>query len=508
MTEKGAGKKEKPIVTLIERVNMDILGRIKASPLAPVSDKNLIKYYYSKANDDGEVIIDYFYGKGSEYDGRLYSKGPSLQNFSKEIRHAIAKDKYWDIDMCNSQPTILSQYCEKTGIGCEYLNEYVFNREKILKDIQKFHKIERDVAKKMVIAIIQGGSYSYEIKDSETGVNEKIKPKKKMEYLVNLKNEAQSIMKILCSLEKTIYQKVLNDKTKSFKESTTLSIKYQEIENSCLLAMYEFLKKNYCVGALCFDGLMIEQQEGVDLTKLLENCEKYVFQKTKYKIKLTVKEMDIPLSFPLSEFSEYVLDDKGAQLQLFQIEGANKFKYCEGQLFIFDELTGMYSTDSRILDYYLVKNSKYLNKVISKDKTDNYGRTLSLMKNVGRYVEIASKNPNWLKNTQNSSIGYLLFNDGIYNGETSTHTLGFDQNIVFHKRIPHDFPPRNQEEIDYVKEVAFNKWVDNPDSLIMALAVALFGYTKVKKFYFLPGDTNAGKSQIFPMMRYAFGDYI
>lgn len=51
--------------------------------------------------------------------------------------------------------------------------------------------------------------------------------------------------------------------------------------------------------------------------------------------------------------------------ELFKIEGKNKFIYCGGSLYIFDERSGMFSTDGgALIRYYLMKNKNFSSEFI------------------------------------------------------------------------------------------------------------------------------------------------
>jgi len=130
------------------------------------------------------------------------------------------------------------------------------------------------------------------------------------------------------------------------------------------------------------------------------------------------------------------------------------------------------------------------------------------MSKVLKPVKIAADDDEWLDAMADSSIGYLLFKNGIYNMNTGVFTKGFNPNIVFYARIPRDYPERNEDEIKYAMKLSFGLLLDKPKPLIVALAIALSGNTNCKKFYFCPGKTNAGKSKLVNMFTSAFGSYI
>src|SRR5208337_3474150 len=254
------------------------------------------------------------------------------------------------------------------------------------------------------------------------------------------------------------------------------------------------------------------------LNKTLEQCERYVLKKTEYQIKLANKSMDENLSFILPAYSKYVQSDYECQQKLFKIEGPDKFKYCKGQLYIFDERTGQFGTAIEILFYYLIKNKEFFDIILSSNsktgelKLDNYGTSARLQKDVIPFIKTAALDDEWLHYTANSSLGYLLFKDGIYNMKKSEFTYGFDPTIVFHSRIPWNYPDRDSDTADkdiaIANRIAFDALFEDSKVMIYALARALAGDITIKKFYFCPGELNAGKSMFGEMLRLAFGSYV
>jgi len=206
-----------------------------------------------------------------------------------------------------------------------------------------------------------------------------------------------------------------------------------------------------------------------------------------------------------------VRSDREAQERLFLLIGANKFKYCNGQQYIFDERTGMYGTDEEILYYYLIKYTDFFFVRVGK-KLKNYATTKSLMTNLMIFVKTASIDNEWLERTEDSSLGYVLFKNGIYSMLASkfienTNKVKFDPDIVFHARIPWDYVERVQEDVDYADQISFKQLFDNPAPMKYALARALAG-DRIKKFYFCPGNSDSGKSFFCKMLKTAFGKYV
>lgn len=492
--------------TLYERVDKDMLQRIISSTDIDETLRKQLAYYYTQIKNDS-VQVKYYYSKNLENTGRLYAKGgSSLQSFKKEIRHALAKDIYYDIDMENAHPSLLLQYCKKNKISCPNLTNYVLNREKTLKQISEFHNITRDQAKKFLLKIQYLGSYTYEINGQKT------KPDKEFPLVRSYKNELLHIAKTVCDIEKDIYESVMKDKEKKNKESSTLSILCQTLEKKCLDSMFEYFKGcGFEVGVLCFDGLMLKKTDKIqDIEAELIDCMIYVESNTGYFVKLVEKPMDTKLSFEIPDISFYVCNDRQAQEKLFLIEGAHKFKYCEDILYCYNENTGMFDTQIQTVHNYLIKNKQYLYTVQEKtEKLMSYGESSTLMNAVIPFIKAAAVDNEWLVRTEKSSLGYILFKNGIYNMKTGTFTKGFDPNIVFHRSTGKDYQEERDEEIiKKVMEKSFNSLFKDPKLMLACLSRALAGDLVIKKFYFCPGRTHAGKSVLIKMLSNAFGKYI
>ena len=227
--------------------------------------------------------------------------------------------------------------------------------------------------------------------------------------------------------------------------------------------------------------------------------------------------MDQPINLP--DEGALVDDDKEVQEKLFRLENPDYFKYCHGVLHIFNEKTGKFDKCSKEsdtpLNYYLTKHSKYFYTETSNNpkytKLKSYGRDTTLMRKVYPHVLTAATDDKWFDKTSGSSLGYLLFEDGIYDMNKGTFTKGFNPKIVFHCSIHHKFPERIKEDVDYANEISFKAMCgSNKKSLPLrvALARALAGDIEAKKFYFCPGKTNAGKSKLVTMFRTCFGDFV
>lgn len=501
--------KSKVVKVLCERINLARIDLLLSSDEIEDGLRMQLEKYMKNKKADGLIEVQYAYSNLLKNKGRLYAKSSlSLQGIKRSVRHFISGEYYYDIDMSNAHPVLLEQYCTKRDIDCTNLTYYVENREEILTEIMNQHEIDRYEAKRLMLRQMYLGSYAY----NKDGVE--VKPKERVEFLVEFKKELVNITKNISKRLKNLYKMINDEESITNKDASFLSHHCQILENNCLLAMYDYLEENHIeIGVLCFDGIMISRKFKGDLKKMMKDCSDNVFSKTGYRIKLEEKKMDEPLNIKLPEFSNYVLNDKDCAEKLLKIMGEDNIRQYKGDFYVYDEKDGIYHVDDKkdspIITAYLMKHSKYLN---IKDKTgpeSNYGESTSLMKRIPYILRSICRDDEWLRKVENSSLGYLLFKDGVYDFTEGRFRpeLKNDPNIVFFSRVPHNFPERNEENIKYAMDISFNKIQDNPTPLIRAMSAALAGKLD-RKINIGPGKQANGKSGLLQCAQVCFGSYV
>lgn len=491
----------KDSIVIYEAVDTDILNRLLVCD--DVNDESIskLKEYKSKIKD-GKVRITYKYSNNLNI-GRLYAIGPSLQNFKKCIRHTLSDDYYYDIDFVNSGANFLKQYCEKNNIACPCLTKYVKNRETILSEIMEIHEVDRDEAKNFMTRQITLGSYDISKNDVQ------------IDFINKFRLEIKNISKMVClfSSNEKIVKLVNNDKSKTNKKGSIMSMIIFNIENACLLSMMKFFIENdYNVGTLCFDGIMIRKDDNEVNDSILKDCERYIYEKTTYKVKLLIKPMDSKLDIE-HIVNPFVRDDRDAQEKLFNLHGKCNFKYCNGILFIFDRMKGTFEECgkdmvplTRVLGFY--HDVLLLDPLNKGNSNKSYGTDSSLIPKLIPFIKASSEDRTWLRRTDDSSLGLLLFKNGYYDMKNDTFTKEFDQRIVFHESISYNFPKRDERYIKYARNLTFKLYSKNYMPLLVALARSLAGDRGNKSFYFCPGESNTGKSYLVKIFIKCFEDYI
>ena len=213
--------------------------------------------------------------------------GVSLANICRQIRHAICEDKYLDIDMVNAHPVILQYICKMNNIECDYLDEYVEDREGCLSEMSE---LKREDAKKAYLTVINGKDG---IVSSIKGASKTLK-----KFAREMKDIRRSLIKIKNRQYKQWCKYQKTKKRKDNFEGSFINSLMCDMENQILMKMWNYFgKPNDAV--LCFDGIMLDKNKSYDL----EGCCEYIKQSLGITINLKIKEMNE--GFKLDELLNY-----------------------------------------------------------------------------------------------------------------------------------------------------------------------------------------------------------
>jgi hypothetical protein len=216
--------------------------------------------------------------------GRLYGSMPSLERLQNECRATLCREYYYDLDIVNCQPTLLTQLVKKElGLDMPILTDYVKNRDTFLLELMAAHDITRLDAKDAVIAVIYGETPKYPLLRMIS-----LETRDKAKELAKLSQYAELFASV--RNEKNIYAKFL-------------SFAAQTEERRCMLAMRDFLLTHgWEVDVLCYDGVMVRRREGESISEdFLAEIAAYVKEKTGYDIQIKEKEQvgfsDLPMKY-------------------------------------------------------------------------------------------------------------------------------------------------------------------------------------------------------------------
>ena len=168
------------------------------------------------------------------------------------------------------------------------------------------------------------------------------------------------------------------------------------------------------------------------------------------------------------------------------------FVYCNGELYVFNDKTGMYSTDETVI-FKIINRFENKLHLLSYDKngevkisTKSYGNTSTLKKHLIVELKTLCINDNWLTESQFLSLGKLLFSNGYYDMHTGLFYNEFNPKIVFMYSIPLEYNNSNidREYMNDIKNRLFYNQLGNivGDYLILNLSRAVAG-DRMKKIF-------------------------
>lgn len=490
--------------------------------------KQYILKYEGNINDVQALIkVSYKYPKNKKGKSRQTVYGVGLQNLLRETRQTISKDIYDDIDMVNSEPTLLIGYCEKSKYKCDAVKYYKDNRDKCLKELMEKCKLTKEDAKLEILKILNGGTPKY--------LN------MKMNFYDNINNEIKIILSKIESNQ--AYADILKDikankKSKWNYEGSLLCYIIHDIENKCLLKCIEFLKKeNIDISnlILIFDGFMIPKKTQVSNNDFLKRMSEYVSNETTYNVNYIKKEMEEFIDVSKFEINhdndeEFIKkvhtasnDDDASNILLENIK--NICYCCNDTIWIKRKSNKCYTDDSHKVDLELQNIGMSLNIVKKGINPQSYSKDFAKLKKIVETTKMKLKTyDEYIDNNFYNKIikfgidklffknGYIKFvDDGKYEVIKENP---FDDSVMTTYRIPRKLPDLDNikpETIEELKQRVF-KPIFQDDEVInnflshMSRASACKFIDK--DWLSLIGLRNSGKGVLVTLFKNALCEYV
>lgn len=511
---------------LIERIPVDriaYLKNLKFSQIRPYlrneckNDEerkqiynNLQNYCDTLIKTNGECKRIYKYTESLPKSGRLYC-GNSLQSIKKEFRGFLVDGFTTDIDMKNAHPTILLYLCKKHNIHCAELEYYCNNREKVLSSFAN-----KDRAKELFLVALNSDTYN------TTERNDIFK---------KFEKECKQIQKQLTVLPE--YQEIVSSVPPDRKHNwfgSAINRIMCVYENNILQQLIHVLNENNIeICSLAFDGLLMygNHYDNNELLNEIEQAVEAAFptMSMKFAFKNHCDIITMPEDYikPKTINELVILSDLDAAKTVFKLYP--HWVYCKGKLWVYNSDNGLWSCDRSAYRAVFMKyvDSLYLYRPTTdgvQKTTKSYGNDANLMSHLPPLLETMNQDDNWETTVQNSSLGYLLFNNGIYHFETNTFTCvqsgEFNRpDIFFHAKINFDYcydkGSVSDEMIDYMDDIKQRLFLDplgnEQGEYFLQLVSRAFAGNKMKKIIFGIGNGNNGKSVIAKAISNAIGLY-
>jgi hypothetical protein len=268
-------------ITKTERFDVDFARQLIEDKNIGRVDRDKLKKYFKNRIAGNQHETTYKLGRHLKHEflGRFCAlRGEGLQTMPRDIRSALAKDYYWDLDFVNAQPTILAQYATTKGWRCEAIKKYVENREDYLTEICGSLQCERWFAKEKPIRLVFGAGV-HELEGMPAFFADEFYPELR-NIMRNNWDQNKAQLKWL--------EKQPNHVGKA------LADMLQTEERKCLLALDRALaRRGRSLDVLLHDGGFVLKKDAEEEfpEEVLREAERDIERETGYKVRLEVKEM-------------------------------------------------------------------------------------------------------------------------------------------------------------------------------------------------------------------------
>ena len=496
--------------------------------------ETIIKNYLENSiiYNENQNIIKVNYNQKNKNIGRFFAKGSlSLQSLPRQIRHTIAKEFYYDIDIVNCHPIILYQYCKKNNIKTPKLKEYIDDRDKILNEIIENNQITKEEAKKLILKITNGGEHN----------------KSKCLFIRDYYDEIKEIHELICKIpENEKYVKIgkkNSDKKNGYnKNGSSVNVLLTDIENNILNCMIDYLKNKNIINknvVLVFDGLMILKNNIKEpLEDIIKELQEYIKNKIDYDMKIILKEMNEDIIIDEEDIPEREItnneiiamsDNEASDILLEKLKEKYKLCICDNKKYM--KINNIWTNDEQTIENTLMKicaelnikqykhcfdtkaieptleidgNTYYLNKFVTYSA--NYINAKNIIKLLYCKIEIDNDLNNKI---YNSTLKKLCFNNGYYDFNQMKFINNFD-NIETNIKINMDYPKRNDNDINSIYEKILNPIFGDEllQPFLHFIARVMAGESQDKLWSICLGERDCGKGVISDLLSNTFQNYV
>ena len=512
--------------------------RLKNMNIDPLT---LFKKYVSKSKKNSQkgtkkVNVSY---KQNNNIGRYFAVGSlSLQTLPREIRHTIADEYYYDIDISNCHPVLICQYAKSKNLKCKYIQKYIDNRDILFEELSKEYKCSKDKIKNGFLCILNGAKSFLKMNDNE--MPDIVRKYKK--EVVNIQqyifeNEPEYKKLGMINAKKKQEQ---NNYNSSNELGSTMNIMLCDIENRILQCMINYLNEKELVKScvtLVFDGFMIPKDnvKNINMDELLKELEQEVLKELNYIIKLVIKPMNniinIPDDYKTESFETMNIiknDGEGADKVLALLDNciyncSNVIYFKNNNTWIDNKKTIDNLLKNIIMEQSFVKHIKATKEDIKEGcstiiilgveycehKFEFYSSDTKGANNIlSALVSKIPINNKLLDNILKSSKHKLFFNNGYYNFIQRKFINNFDGVDTLIK-IDRDYEECDIEQQQKIKILIFKPIFDeDTDEALLLFSRAMAGHVEDKLWSIMLGSRDSGKGIIQDSLWSAFGDYV
>jgi hypothetical protein len=472
--------------------------------------KEYLKRTVAGDNGLGLVKVTYLLAKGKASGRQFACDSISLQCVERKVRHTIAGKIYRDFDMVNAHPVILRQWCEKNGVSCPVLTEYIDDRDAKFSELFDLNPgLDRDQAKKIVLSLMNGGDKDYRAL------------RNKPEWLLRFQVEVERIHAAM--IEKPEHTGLVRDalECKGRDGNIPGSVCNRvlcEVEDDLLRACIDFVRANGISvenAVLAFDGFMLPKSasQQIDDAFLVDMAE-YVFSSTGYKVTMSEKAMNTPLDLtglpvPTDRMPLFASTDVMASY-LFQEILRPYVIQCDGVKYALTQDRTWTCKPCMVKDIMLHHAKRSNIKMGTPEKPVAFSSTCSGVNTLLRLVEI-QEDATFQDRLFDNSLFKIFFQDGVYDFTIGAFREEDPEKDMTDRRIPRPFPKKDpakmKEVFDRVVASIFANRFD-AQCYLQHIARAMAGCYEDKDWVVLISERNGGKGVLTQMNENAWGKYV
>lgn len=529
----SADDDKKPIkIKCTETYDVEALRKLIANPDLDGATKKELQSLKRRLKGGDHIEITYMQKAGPMRKarvGRLYpnSRFCLAEGMTRAVRHTLANEHYWDLDMVASQPTIALSIAAKYGADCQYLEHYVNNRDVWLEKLAKYYGIPKkgDVsAKAFVNAVCFGSGLDAWQAKAECDLNDFVRKDKHAKSIRELRDEMKAFGDMLMEVEPHVPALLREDGKKPWHGNVGACV-LQDMERQVLVVSKEFLAaKGRRMDVLIHDGGLVRKLPGEEEFPEETLRELEAFLEDEFPglvVRWAVKPMDEAIDLSAISLKEdgskcLIVNDALAAETFLEVAGEDVV-YDQGSLYVF--VDGMWDKDGTVVRHKVYQHKDklvFFQETPKGIRVHDYGGMGGKVTAMLEHVNVirAHSDKGFFVKNGDSGIGKLLFTDGTFDMETHAFKESFDKETVFHARIDRPFPRERDFDLEReVRETLFyrpflDEERDAGSFLMTGLACALAGRYREKKFYACVGLGNAGRGVLTEAFTHAFGNYV
>ena len=498
-------------ILLEEKFNVNNVSRLLLSDLLDTVGKRTLQKYLKKL-EGGKVEVKYT----NDDLGRLEARMTKLKegetcatqmNLWNVMKAVGCKDIYTDVDIQNCHPTLLQQLFEHEGCDSTYLSMYVRDRDKLMTQMA----VTKHAIKNLMFGLIYNSGHFNEKKWMKEHEVKEMPP-----LFYKMQKEVQQNTSHV--LDKYFMFRQLAKKRKQpgywNLDGSALSYLAQQMEKTCLLAMFDYLTgQGYTVGALIHDGMHVEGELPPDVMQL---CSDHIFDSTGFRVCIVTKEFD-DFESQLDTIKIVEDDYEASQIILKTMESSEyDLVVSRGRMYFRED--DLYTVDaSRAHDDIQGPLMNYINQFTIFKETAT-GRPVSVSRNFtsGKNVmslvfnhtrqdyQFAERMAEWCK-------GKLCYKNGYWDFEAK-QLKPYDNDVKTTIRIDRDLDldvsKKDIKEVyDKVLDPIFTGNTKLRDFWLKLMSRVMAGHVEDKQWMVMMGERNSGKGVLVLLFMAAFEAY-